>query len=312
MRALCRHLAWLVLSLAVGACGKRDGSSSSSVAGAPPTPDIAPASSAPSGGPASEPAQPQAILHETSAKPACRALVVTGLAMVDGSPLSTSALLDGAHWVELAAGSSVALRHTQTSREFRLIGPGHVLPCREGSEQILLADGQLSTSANLGVRPGAEVLIATPAGVVHYGDAALDLELGSKGLRVRVKQGEAWVEPEERGKPRFKNPLHSGTEARLPRTQLNPKTLVGACESAATAAESSARRVLEGGGAGAGNDSLGARAAAHMRERSKARTACAIAAAAAFTETDPATRQRLSAAVAQADVLWQRVPQAQR
>jgi len=297
-----------MLSVAVGACGKRESSTASSVAGAPPTPDTVRAATPP---PPTELAPQQPIPREAPAKPACRALLVSGLATVDGAPLANSALLDGSHWIELAPGSSVALRHTQTSREIRLIGPGHALPCRDGSEQILLADGQLSTSANLGVRPGAEVLIATPAGVVHYGDAALDLELGSKGLRVRVKQGEAWVEPEELGKPRFKNPVHGGAEARLPRAAVNAKSLVEACESAAQTAEGSARRVLNGGGAG-GNDSLGARAAAHMRERAKARTACAIAAAAAFTEKDPATRQRLSAAVAQADVLWQSVPQAPR
>src|SRR6478609_5657640 len=307
MPSVRRHLdrlAWLALCVACVGCGKRETSSQPSPASA----SVAPSSASVPALSAARDTIPAA--REPQAKPGCRALVVTGDARVDGTAITVSSLLDGEHWVELAAGSSVSLRHTLTSREFKLIGPGHALPCRDGSEQILIADGQLSTSANLGVRPGAEVLIATPEGVVHYGDAALDVEYGNKGLRVRVKQGEAWVEPEERGKPRFKNPLHSGTEARLPRTQLNPKTLVGACESAATAAESSARRVLEGGGAGAGNDSLGARAAAHMRERSKARTACAIAAAAAFTETDPATRQRLSAAVAQADALWQSVPRA--
>lgn len=295
-------LAYFALSLAlIGACGKRD---------APGKPSAASASAmASAAAGASE--QQKAAPHALEAKPACRALTVTGLATVEGVPLTTAALLDGAHWVELAAGSSVALRHTQTSREFRLIGPGHALPCRDGSEQILLADGQLSTSANLGVRPGAEVLIATPEGVVHYGDAALDLELGKNGLRLRVKQGEAFLEPEERGKPPFKNPVRSGTQARLAKTLPKAQSLVEACQSAARTAEGSAHRVLSGEGAG-GSDSLGARAAAHMRERSKARTACAIAAAAAFTETDPAIRQSLSAAVAHADELWQSVPHALR
>ncbi len=66
-------------------------------------------------------------------------------------------------------GASISLRHTQTTREFKLIGPASVLPCRAGSEQLLLAAGQLTTSANLGVRPGAEVLIATPQGTIRYG-----------------------------------------------------------------------------------------------------------------------------------------------
>jgi hypothetical protein len=153
------------------------------------------------------------------------------------------------------------------------------------------------------------VLIATPEGVVRYGDAALDVEFGSKGLRVRVNQGEAWVEPEERGKPRFKNPVRSGAEARIARSPSKPQALVDVCEGAALAAEGSARQVLHGDGA-SGSDSLGARAAAHMRERAKARTACAIAAAASVSERDPATRQRLSASVAHADALWQSVPRA--
>ena len=295
------RLAWLALSaVCLSGCGKHDATSKPSGASATATPSVAAVVS-----------ESKPVAREPAEKPGCRALVVSGFATVDGVPLLTSAWLDGTHWVELAAGSSVALRHTLTSREFRLIGPGHALPCRDGSEQILLADGQLSTSANLGVRPGAEVLIATPEGVVHYGDAALDLELGEKGLRVRVKQGEAFVEPEARGKPPFKNPVHSGAEARLSSTPAKAHALADACQSAAQSAESSARRVLNGEGSG-GNDSLGARAAAHMRERSKARTACAIAAAAAFGERDPAIRQSLSAAIVHADELWQSVPHVPR
>jgi hypothetical protein len=308
MQNLRRHLgplAWFALSILSVACGKRD-VSSNAPASASAAPSAAPR---PAPSESSVPTAPSAPPFAEQTKAACRALTVTGVASVEGTPLAASALLDGEHWVELAAGSSIALRHTRTSREFKLIGPGHVLPCRNGSEQILLADGQLSTSASLGVRPGAEVLIATPEGLVHYGDAALDVEFGSKGLRVRVKQGEAWVEPEERGKPRFKNPVQSGAEARLSRSPAKPQSLVDVCETAAQTADASARRVLQGEGAG-GGDSLGARAAAHMRERSKARAACAIAAAATFNERDPAIRQRLSGSVAHADALWQSVPRA--
>ncbi|HYP76823.1 MAG TPA: hypothetical protein VER12_12740 [Polyangiaceae bacterium] len=292
------RLAWLLLSVScVSACGKREAPVSGVSAASASQPTLSPSQVVRSG-----------VAQEPQLKPGCRALAVTGVATVDGAPLATSALLDGEHWVELSSGSSLALRHTQTSREFRLIGPGHALPCRNGLEQILLADGQISTSANLGVRPGAEVLIATPEGVVHYGDAALDLELGSKGLRVRVKQGEVSVEPAE-GKPHFQNPVRSGSEAHVPRTEPKPTSLVDACQIAAQTAETSARHVLDGEGA-AGADSLGTRAANHMRKRSKARIACAIAAAAAFTASDPAIRQRLSAAVAHADALWQSVPHA--
>ncbi len=250
---------------------------------------------------------PSTVPHLVQAKPGCRALDVVGKANVDDTPIVVGSLLDGEHWVTLEAGSSVAFRHTVTSREFKLIGPGTVLPCRNGSEQILVAVGQLSTSANLGVRPGAEVLIATPSGTVHYGDAALDLQFGPKGLRVRVKQGEAWLEPEARGKPKFKNPVHSGSEARLAADQVTAEALLTACQTAAQKAQESAQRVLAPAEPGA-NDTLGARAATQMRDRAAARTACAMAGAEVGATRDPAERQRLSASVVHADELWQSVP----
>jgi len=299
-------LAWLALSVACGKRAEPGGASAASTATGSGSASTAALSAA---NPISPATAPSSTLVVERVKPACRALAVSGVATVDGAPLATSSLLDGEHWVELSAGASIALRHTQTSREFKLIGPGHALPCRNGSEQILLADGQLSTSANLGVRPGAEVLIATPHGAVHFGDAALDLALARNGLHVRVKQGEAWVEPEERGVPHFKNPVHSGVEVKLASAPGDAQARVDACETTAQAAGASARRVLESVAAG-GADSLGARAATHMRERAKARMSCAIAAAATFNVRDPALRQRLSASVAHADALWQSVPRA--
>jgi hypothetical protein len=273
-----------------------------------PAPSAKPAASTSEAGSAS--AQPSAsVPHAVLPKGACRALLVSGKATVDGTPIVTGTLLDGEHWALLEAGSSVALRHTVTSREFKLIGPAKVLPCRAGTEQLLLTTGQLSTSANLGVRPGAEVLIATPLGTVHYGDAALDVELSAKGLRVRVKQGEAWVEPERAGKPPFKNPVGSGAEARLPGRPINAPELVDACQTAAQHARDSAERVLTSGQTGA-SSSLGDRAAENMRARAAARSECAMAAAALGALDDPAERQSLSAAVAHADDLWRSVPPA--
>lgn len=278
------------------------------VACSKPAPSVKPAPSANTSGSAS--IEPTAsVPHATLPKGACRALLVSGKATVDGTPIITGSLLDGEHWVELEAGSSVALRHTLTSREFKLIGPARVLPCRAGAEQLLLSAGQLSTSANLGVRPGAEVLIATPLGTIHYGDAALDVESSAKGLRVRVKQGEAWVEPEKAGKPPFKNPVGSGAEARLSGRPSNAQQLLDACQTAAQHARDSAQQVLTGGQAGAPS-SLGARAAENMRARAAARSACAMAAAALGALDDPAERQSLSAAVAHADDLWRSVPTA--
>jgi len=201
------------------ACGKRGAS-----------PKLVPSASAarslaPSGSGSASPSIP----HYVQAKPGCRALAVTGKASADGAPITTGTLLDGEHWVELDAGASVSLRHTLTSRELKLIGPGLMLPCRHGKEEVLLAQGRLSTSSNLGVRPGAEVLVATPVGTIHYGDAAIDVEFGPKGLRVRVKEGEAWLEPQAPSLPPIKNPLRSPKEAALPPSKTSASGLADAC-----------------------------------------------------------------------------------
>jgi hypothetical protein len=270
-----------------------------------------PSASATSSALASPPLAPSALDPSLipATRPACRALLVSGRATVEGVVLAMGNVLDGEHWVELEAGASVSLRHTTSSREFQLIGPARVLPCRQGSEQVLLARGQMSTSANLGVRPGAEVLIATPEGTVRYGDAALDVEVGDQGLSVRVKQGEAFVEPPGRDKPRFKNPVHSGGEAHVAPRHAPASALLAACQAAARAAHDSAERVLApASDADAG--SLGQRASTQMRDRAKARIACAVAAAQVGMTRDDAERQSLSAAVAHADELWQSVPKA--
>ena len=262
---------------------------------------------APSSSSASAPSATVAatVPHVERPKPACRALLVAGTATVEGTPVVTGALLDGEHWVDLSAGASVALRHTVTSREFTLIGPGRILPCRNGAEQVLLAKGRLSTAANLGVRPGAEVLIASPSGTIHYGDAALDVEYGVKGFGMHVKQGEASLEPAVRGKPAFKNPVRSG-EARLPPQTVDLPALAQACQIAAETAHESAEHVLGMGIRAIAT--LGARAAAHMRDRSAARSACAMAAAALGASADSAQTSPLAATIAHADELWQSVP----
>jgi hypothetical protein len=249
----------------------------------------------------------QAVPHLPQVKPACRALAVTGKASADGAAIAIGSLLDGEHWVELDAGASVSLRHTLTSRELKLIGPGLILPCRHGLEQVLLAQGKLSTFSNLGVRPGAEVLIATPVGTVHFGDAAIDVQFDLKGLRMRVKEGEAWLEPREASTTPLKNPLRSPKEAALPASKVGAAGLADACLASAEAAAESARRVLEPG-ASPQMGTIGARAASQMRDRSAARAACAIAAAATGSVADPAERQRLWASIAHSDEVWQSVP----
>lgn len=249
----------------------------------------------------------QDAAQQPASSPGCRALSVQGKATVNGSAITAGMLLDGQRWIELEPGAVLDLHHTLTSREFQLLGPGRMLPCRRGAEQLLVASGRLSTSANLGVRPGAEVSIVSALGLVRYGDAALDLEYGPQGLRVRVKEGEAWLEPATPHPPAIKNPLRRGAQARLLGPPLAVRALVARCQAAATAARDSARRVLDKDAA-AQKIPLGERAETQMRDRKQARAACATAAAALGTSADTREIQTLSVVIRDADDLWQSVP----
>ncbi|HEY4104314.1 MAG TPA: hypothetical protein VGM44_10500 [Polyangiaceae bacterium] len=265
--------------------------------------------SAPASSAAAESAPaPSGTERVISEKSACRALAVSGKARVDGKAISVGTLLDGEHWLELDENSALSLRHTQTSRELKLLGPGLFLPCRHGSEQFLLAKGRLTTTTTLGVRPGAEVLIATPLGSIHYGDAAIDVQFDTRGLHLRVNGGKAWLDAADPDpKHPIKNPLLVKQEARLPSTHATAGARADACQKAAETAAASAVRVLAPPSS-TPQDSLGARAAEQMRDRAAARTACSVAAAAAGAVADPAERQSLWASITHSDELWQSVP----
>ena len=290
---------------ALAGCGKHEATPS-------PANTSAPTATSSAEPPASSGAMPSALASAggtlvPAPSGACRVLAVSGQANVEGVAVTLGALLDGEHWVELEPGAAISLRHTLTSRELKLVGPGRALPCRDGGEQFLLARGTLATFSTLGVRPGAEVLLATPAGTVHYGDADLSLEYGARGLLLRVRAGAAWLEPGEPSAKPIKNPISGSKELRLPPPHRDPKELATACQAAAETAAASAERLL-GGSPPSPSDSLGARAAAQMRDRSAARAACAIAASATGSLADPAERQSLWASIAHSDELWRSVP----
>jgi len=107
-----------------------------------------------------------------------------------GTP-SVGAAFAGQAWINLAKGVEVALKHGETTREFRLIGPGRFMPCPDSEEEVVVASGTVTTTSGPGSRAGAEVELATPFGVVLYGDAALELAVTADKLSLSVKQGEA-------------------------------------------------------------------------------------------------------------------------
>jgi hypothetical protein len=234
----------------------------------------------------------------------CRVITVKGaVSSTDGGKkIAAGDPLDRPVWLDLAAGASLAVKHAQTSREVVFHGPGHVLPCEHGEERFLMTQGSAVTATWAGARPGAEVLIATPLGVVRYGDATLDVRVTERTLRVQSAVGDAVIDV---GDGSAGERVPAGGHAERKGTGVDVKTLVAECDEGARKAESLARDVLSP------QDSkvpLGERAKAHVQGRKAARLKCAIAAAALGTLKIGQDRDDLGRVLAQAEARWRGVP----
>jgi hypothetical protein len=238
----------------------------------------------------------------------CRVLAVTGKADARSGPLALQASLDGAGFIELAAGSKVVAKHARSGRELTVEGPGRAVLCPGGEEQVWLSAGRFVTVMGPGARPGAEVWVATAAGVVRYGDATLSVRADAQKVEVVVDAGEVWLDPAHGSTA--KDARRAGAKRRvLARgADSKPPALVGACEKAAEAAENAARELLGSRPAPADAGTLGERAAAQVAQRRAARVACASAGAAMGEIRDPAEQDRLAARIQRADRRWRLVP----
>jgi len=152
-------------------------------------------SAAPSARPAPSASPPA---HPSSAPPpvavhGCRVLGVKGKAAPAGTP-GVGTLLRGKEWLDVADGVELELKHTETTRELSVLGPGRFLVCPDGAEAVSVARGTVRATAGPGSRAGAEVELATPLGVVHYGDAALVLVVKEREITLDVTQGAAAVD----------------------------------------------------------------------------------------------------------------------
>ena len=268
-------------------------------AGAGSASSARPAESRASAQPAIAPVQPP------KAAEGCRALSVTG-----DAPLEPGALLEGANWLVLPRGARISVRHGASARELSFEGPGRAVICRDGEEQVLLAAGRITTSAGPGARPGAEVLIATPFGLVRYGDATLEVRTAGRKTEVVSRAGEAWLELAHGASLRGEPKLLPGKKASLSGPPaVTPESSAAACAAAAVTAKDSARALLDPAGTTAPDaGSLGARAAAQVRDRRAARYACAIAAAAIGQLKDPAERDRLGTELERSERVWKAMP----
>lgn len=238
-----------------------------------------------------------------SAARTCRAIAVRGkVERVDGgAQLRSGDALDDEPWLALGEKAQLLVKHARSGRELTFRGPATIQPCHDQAEHFLVHTGEVTTTPGIGARPGAEVLISTPLGVVRYGDAQLKAVASDKRLKVSVQRGTAWVEGRE-PEPAPEEVTEGGSTERE-EAAPDVKMVIEQCESAARNSDGKARAVLN---RNAEQRTLGRRAAEHLRARQAARRACGIAAASLGGKPGHDYAQRLE----KADRLWQRVPHA--
>jgi hypothetical protein len=249
-------------------------------------PKPSPAASA-SARPSAVPRPPRSALTPKAPPIGCRVLDVKGDRT--GAP-RVGQLLDGSSFFELAAGAEVAVRHSETTRELALMGPGRFRVCPKGEELVAVTRGKVRTSAGAGARAGAEVRLATPFGVVHFGDAALELEVSETQAEVRVSQGTAAIAGRTEADGAPSPGAISGPKGRATfRGRTAPTLLVAECVKSATAARLNAPPAAS---AGPGAH-LGQWAVERLKARQTTRHACSRAMASVGLDRSP-----------EADRLW--------
>ncbi|HET9959777.1 MAG TPA: hypothetical protein VFQ61_35030 [Polyangiaceae bacterium] len=259
-----------------------------------------------SGGTRLESTTPPAIPSAVPMAPsACRVMRVSGEARIGphGSAsertIQGNDAISGEDWLDLAQDAAVVVRHGNSAREFSLRGPGLFLPCRNGQEQLVVANGVFRSSPGTGARPGGEFWVFTPHQALWYADADLELEVKAELSRAELRSGKVF--------PEGAAPLRSG--AHVWRATLSVSQRVQACEEAAHAARQAAMDLLEprtpNPTAGA---NYGERARAHFVARRLARARCGLAHAVLETAGAPDDAPRLRDQLNRADSLWQLPP----
>ncbi len=197
----------------------------------------------------------------------CRVMSASGPAQrASGQAIQAGERFLGSDWLELGKGTRLHLKHGDSGREWTLQGPARVLPCVDGQEELILAEGRLRAEPGTGVRPGAQVLIGTPFGSVRYGDASAQLEVTGDALQLSVSAGDTWLRSSaaDDGPETHVTPRKAARRGR--RERLGAEAALAECERAARASESLARSLL-----GPAAPGLGQRAAEHVRARESAR-----------------------------------------
>jgi hypothetical protein len=234
---------------------------------------------------------------------ACRVMSQSGsVVTATGEQIEKGRLLDGERWLLLSPGASLSIKHTGSGRELKLEGPGRILPCVGGEEEMIVGSGTISTQGNIGVRPGATVLIGTPFGSVRYADAQARLVVSEQGIQVPEASGDLLLVPVL--PPAQALPL-TGPDAHPPAAAPSAEAALDACTRMAESARDKARALL-----GAAPGTQGQLAGEHVRARLAARLTCASATAAALAQgKDAADIAARLVRLGELRALWRSVPQ---
>jgi hypothetical protein len=223
--------------------------------------------------------------------------------------------------IRLGAAGTMTLQATVSTREMTFVGPAIAEVCPGGDEAVRLSSGKVTAFPGPGVRPGAEVWVATPLGVVRFNEAQIEIEVPgveAEHLKVSVITGQATFVPAAGATlvpPREPDAgplvLAPGTTIAAGRPSAAParwtRDLVAACVRRASAAREAGQKVARAGQAN--RTSLGDLAAAHVQSRQLARAACESARAAVVMllgQIDAALRADLE----RADESWKALPPA--
>lgn len=224
---------------------------------------------------------------------ACRVIKRTGHADGGADPGSAAPALGELlpeTRLKLTPEEGLVVKSTVSGRELGLDGPLLAEVCPEGEEEVRLSFGSVRGFAGAGVRPGAEVLIATPLGVVRFNEANLKVEVApaAERLSVTVTAGRAvfLAAKEPRGDAGIEElTVAAGVPFVLARPAAPvsrlARDLASWCARQADVVEQMARALLH---ADAGE--LGTRAAEHVGARRLAWALCSSARAAAALDEE--------------------------
>jgi hypothetical protein len=208
-------------------------------------------------------------------------------------------VFEGRSFIELGPGE-IVLRHAATTRELSLKGPGRFLPCFLGTETVLVARGSVKTTAGAGARAGAEVVLATPFGTLHFADAALEARVAERELDIRIENGVVTLVPAT-GKPSADAGttdlvLGPKSKKRLS-SEVDVKLLLERCGEASRPLGTAPPT------APSARSELGKWSVEQLKARQTARWACATARAATGRAEEP-ERTRLSREIESIDRVW--------